>query len=62
MAPGDFTYFGHFIVLVSVDNAGNINTRDSNSNIRTQRSWTMDELLWQIKSCWAYSYDEEEED
>ena len=29
----------------------------SNSNIRTQRTWTADELLWQINSLWAYSYE-----
>ena len=57
MAPGDFTYFGHFIVLVSVDADGNISIRDSNSNIRTQRTWTADELLWQINQMWAYSYE-----
>ena len=57
MAPGDFTYFGHFIVLVSADSKGNISIRDSNSNIRTQRTWTADELLWQINSLWAYSYE-----
>ena len=56
VAPGDFTYFGHFIVLVSVDSNGNISIRDSNSNIRTQRTWTADELLWQINEMWAYDY------
>ena len=57
MAPGDFTYFGHFIVLVSADENDNIRLVDSNSRIRTQRLWTVDELMWQITGMWAYSYD-----
>ena len=57
VTPGDFTYFGHFIVLADADDEGNISIRDSNSLIRTQRTWTADELLWQIAGLWAYSYD-----
>ena len=57
VSPGDFTYFGHFIVLADADDEGNISIRDSNSLIRTQRTWTADELLWQIAGLWAYSYD-----
>ena len=57
VSPGDFTHFGHFIVLAEVDDQGNISVRDSNSKVRTARTWTTDELLWQISGMWAYSYD-----
>ena len=57
VSPGDFTHFGHFIVLAGVDKEGNISVRDSNSIVRTERTWTADELLWQISSMWAYNYE-----
>ena len=60
VSPGDFTHFGHFIVLASADEEGNITVRDSNSIVRTERTWTADELLWQVASMWAYAYVEEE--
>ena len=56
VSPGDFTHFGHFIVLAGVDDEGNITVRDSNSRVRSERTWTCDELLWQISGMWAYSY------
>ena len=57
MSPGgDFTSFGHFIVLVSADDEGNITIRDSNSIERTERTWTADELTWQIAGLWGYNY------
>ena len=57
MNPGDFTYFGHFIVLISADDDGNIRLLDSNSRIRTQKLWHIDDLMWQIAGMWAFSYD-----
>ena len=58
VSPGDFTHFGHFIVLSDVDEEGNITVRDSNSKIRSERTWTVDELLWQTANMWAYNYEE----
>ena len=58
MSPGgDFTSFGHFIVLTGIDDEGNVSIRDSNSIERTERTWTLDELLWQTAAMWAYNYD-----
>lgn len=57
MNPGDFTYFGHFIVLISADEEGNIRLLDSNSRVRTQKTWHIDDLMWQIAGMWAFSYD-----
>ena len=57
MNPGDFTFFGHFIVMTGADDDGNIRVLDSNSRIRTQKLWNVDDLMWQIASMWAFSYD-----
>lgn len=57
MNPGDFTFFGHFIVLTDVDENENIKLLDSNSRIRTQKLWKADDLMWQIAGMWAFSYD-----
>ena len=59
MSPGgDFTSFGHFIVMTDIDEEGNITIRDSNSIERTERTWTWDELMWQTAAMWAYNYDD----
>ena len=59
MSPGgDFTSFGHFIVMTDIDADGNITIRDSNSIERTERTWTWDELMWQTAAMWAYNYDD----
>ncbi len=57
MTPGDFTFFGHFIVLTAVDENENVRVLDSNSRIRTQKLWNVDDLMWQIAGMWAFSYD-----
>ena len=58
MSPGgDFTNFGHFIVLTGIDDEGNVTIRDSNSIERTERTWSLEELLWQTADMWAYNYD-----
>lgn len=57
MTPGDFTFFGHFIVLTAVDENENVRVLDSNSRIRTQKLWNADDLMWQIAGMWAFSYD-----
>ncbi len=59
MSPGgDFTTFGHFIVMTDIDAEGNITIRDSNSIERSERTWTWDELMWQTAAMWAYNYDD----
>ena len=60
MSPGDFTNFGHFIVLTGIDEHDNVTVRDSNSIVRTQRKWALDDLMWQSSCMWAYNYPEYE--
>ena len=54
MGPGDFTYSGHFIVLCSIDGQGAITIHDPNSRINSERTWTAEELVPQIKALWSY--------
>lgn len=56
MWPGDFTTSGHFIVLTGLDEQGNIVLNDPNSIERSEKSWTMDVLLPQIRAVWSYTY------
>ena len=53
MSRGDFTSAGHFIVIYGYDETGFL-VNDPNCVYRSQRTWTYDELQWQIKSIWAY--------
>lgn len=57
MWPGDFTYTGHFIVLTGIDADGNILLNDPNSRQNSEKSWTTDVLLPQIRAVWSYSYE-----
>ncbi len=58
MYPGDFTYTGHFIVLVSIDEEDNVTVNDPNSPNNSARTWTLDELLPQMRAVWKYSVSE----
>lgn len=51
---GDFTYSGHFIVLVGLDKDGKVIVNDPNSRINSEKHWTIEELLPQIKAMWMY--------
>lgn len=62
MGPGDFTYSGHFIVLCSVDESGAITIHDPNSRINSERTWTAEELVPQIKILWSYRVEVPAED
>lgn len=53
MGRGDFTSAGHFIVIYGYDETGFL-VNDPNCIARSQRTWTFDELKWQIRSIWAY--------
>lgn len=55
MRPGDFTTTGHFIVLKSVDDNGEICVCDPNSPDNSSRTWPVDTLMPQIKNLWSYS-------
>lgn len=55
MGPGDFTSSGHFIVLVGVDENGQIIVNDPNSIINSKKSWDIEQLMPQIRNLWSYS-------
>ncbi len=59
MHPGDFTYTGHFIVLTGLDENGDVILNDPNSPSNSEKHWSMDVLLPQIRGMWAFTEKEE---
>ena len=55
MGPGDFTSSGHYIVLTSLDDAGQLHVMDPNSEPRSQKSWNLDSTLAQVRGLWSFS-------
>ena len=55
MAEGDFTLTGHFIMVYGYNEEGFL-INDPNSIARSNRIWTYDEIGWQIKGTWGYTY------
>lgn len=53
MGPGDFTKGGHFIVITGYDEDG-FTVRDPNSKENNEKSWSYDQISWQIKNIWTY--------
>lgn len=54
MAPGTFTTSGHYIVLTGVDSDGKIIVNDSDSKIRSEKTWDIDVFLKETKNLWAF--------
>lgn len=54
MAPGNFTTSGHYIVLTGVDNNGNIIVNDSDSKVRSKKTWDLDIFLKEAKNLWSF--------
>lgn len=52
--PGDFTTTGHFIVLDGVRKDSSFLVKDPNSNLRSNRAWSYEELAPQITNLWAF--------
>lgn len=52
--PGDFTYTGHFIVLVGIDDEGRVKVNDPNSPKNSARKWSFEKVFRQIKAAWGY--------
>ena len=52
VGPGDFTTFGHFIVLVDYED-GMIRVNDPNSYERSNCLWAYDEIKDQINNMWV---------
>ncbi|MCH5281119.1 MAG: C39 family peptidase [Lachnospiraceae bacterium] len=54
MGKGDFTAFGHFIVIYGYDENGFF-VNDPNCIARSRRNWTYSEIEKQIKKIWVYT-------
>ncbi|MCR5544567.1 MAG: C39 family peptidase, partial [Eubacterium sp.] len=52
VAPGDFTYRGHYIVISSYKD-GKFKVNDPNSYKNSERGWTYQELSGQITQMWS---------
>lgn len=52
LGEGDFTTTGHYIVLTDYED-GAFRVNDPNSRIRSERTWTYEELEGQIRNIWA---------
>lgn len=54
VGPGDFTQYGHYIVLSGYEN-GYIKVNDPNSRVNSEKQWTYAQIEDQIKNLWAIS-------
>ena len=52
VAPGDFTYRGHYIVIAGYKD-GKFKVNDPNSYKNSEKLWTYQELSWQITQMWS---------
>ena len=55
VSAGDFTQFGHFIILTGVDDTDLISLNDPNSPINSAKKWDLQTVLSQTVSTWAFS-------
>ena len=55
MGPGDFTTTGHFIVLTGIGDNGDVLVNDPNSKKNSEKSWSIEKLIPQIRNLWTYS-------
>ena len=55
MSPGDFTKGGHFIVLTGITEDEMILVNDPNSRINSEKQWSLEVLIPQIKHIWYYT-------
>lgn len=54
VGPGDFTTTGHYIVLCGMDDEGMVTIHDPNSRERSEQTWSLEQLMPQIKNLWSY--------
>lgn len=54
VGPGDFTDFGHFVVITGYEN-GMFIINDPNSPTKSGQGWTYETLEGQITNMWSYS-------
>lgn len=55
LRKGDFTTDGHFIVVTGIGDNGEFQVLDPNSRLRSQKTWSMEQLKKQISNIWAFS-------
>jgi len=55
VGPGDFTTTGHYLVLVEINENGEIRLKDPNSRKNSEKTWSVKTLMPQIRNLWAYS-------
>lgn len=54
VGPGNFTAYGHFIVVYGMDEDGLLLINDPNSVYRSTRHWDFDSIKGQIKGVWTF--------
>lgn len=57
VGPGDFTTTGHYLVLIGIDDNGEVKIKDPNRRKNTEKTWPIETLMSQIRNLWAYSYE-----
>lgn len=57
VGPGDFTTTGHYLVLVKINENGEVELKDPNSRKNSEKTWAVKTLMSQIRNLWAYSYE-----
>lgn len=53
LGPGDFTDSGHFIVITGYNENGEFTINDPNSYERSQKTWSFEQLRYQIRNLWV---------
>lgn len=56
VGPGDFTAYGHFIVVYGIDEEGKLLVNDPNCVYRSTQHWDYQKIKNQIKSVWSFEY------
>jgi len=55
MGPGTFTSGGHYLVLTGVDDNNKIIINDSNSKIKSSRTWDIDVFMNEAQNLWTFT-------
>ncbi len=55
MGPGTFTSEGHYLVLTGVDRNNKIIINDSNSKIKSSRTWDIDVFMNEAQNLWTFT-------
>lgn len=53
VGPGDFTTYGHYIVLTGIDENGRVTVNDPNSPNKSVRTWDAQRIVDQSYSLWS---------